>query len=88
VSVAGRNEEDIIAEIVRRVYDVEKDDAMLRSLHQVEPQERGAFFDRLRKEYPVRREFHNTEVVLPRAASHLVEVLSGLGFRVRESGAG
>ncbi len=86
-SITARDEdEETIAEVVRSVYDVERDDAALRRIHKLEPAERGAYFDRLRKEYPVRREFHNTEVVLCRPGSSpgVARALAGLGFRVKE----
>jgi len=87
-TTGGRSDEDVIADTVRRVYDIRKDDAALRELRRVDPGERGDFFDHLRKEYPVRREFQNTEVVLSESASHLAGVLEGLGFRVTGSGGG
>lgn len=78
--------ENTIAEAVRSVYDTERDDAALRQVRSLRPAERGPFFDRLRKEYPIRREFHNTEVVLPRSGEtkELARTLAGLGFRVKE----
>ena len=80
------DDENTFAEAVRSVYDVERDDAALREIRSLPPPERGPFFDRLRKEYPVRREFHNTEVVLPRSGEtkELARTLAGLGFRVKE----
>ncbi|NQT84533.1 DUF3410 domain-containing protein, partial [bacterium] len=82
-AIAAESDEDVIADTVQRVYDIERDDAALRELHRVDPDERGHFFDDLRKNYPVRREFHNTGVVLPDSARRLAESLSGLGFHVR-----
>jgi erythronate-4-phosphate dehydrogenase len=86
-SIAGRgDDEETIAAVVRSVYDIRSDDAALQEIQNVDPGERGAYFDRLRKEYPVRREFHNTEVTLPRPAarSGLAKALAALGFRVKE----
>jgi len=87
---SGRDDEDTIADVVRAVYDIERDDAALRELHDVGPGDRAASFDRLRKEYPVRREFHNTEVILPcsRGDSGLAKALGGLGFRVKQLSGG
>ncbi len=79
------SDEDIIADTVRQVYDIKRDDAALRQLPRVDAGERGDFFDRLRRDYPARREFRNTEVVLPDSALQLANALRGLGFRVRES---
>ena len=43
---------------------------------------RDLFFDLLRKQYPVRREFQNTVVKVP-AAGELAEKLAGIGFQVK-----
>jgi hypothetical protein len=42
--------------------------------------ERAALFDRLRKEYPRRREPHNTRVTISPPNRDLARVLEGLGF--------
>ena len=81
-----RGDEETIREIVLLVYDMERDDAALRELHRIDPGKRGAFFDNLRKTYPVRREFHNTQVILNAGTSSLAEPLAGLGFRVSVPG--
>lgn len=44
-------------EAILQAYDPGRDDAALRGLLALPPGERAAAFDRLRKEYPVRREF-------------------------------
>jgi erythronate-4-phosphate dehydrogenase len=57
-------EEDILREIVRKVYDIKADDGRLKRILNMPADKRGAEFDRLRKDYPVRREFQNTQVIL------------------------
>jgi hypothetical protein len=42
--------------------------------------ERGPYFDRLRKEYPRRREFHNTRVFVEPPNPGLMTKLKGIGF--------
>ncbi|MCA9500523.1 MAG: DUF3410 domain-containing protein, partial [Nitrospira sp.] len=37
-------------------------------------------FDELRKHYPVRREFHRTNVTLPKNQERLQRLLSEIGF--------
>jgi hypothetical protein len=54
----------------------------MREILQVPEPQRGAFFDQLRKEYPVRREFQNTVVKLPGNAASLARKLAGIGFQV------
>jgi len=77
------DEERLLDEAVRAVYEIEADDARLRRMLSLPEGERGAHFDGLRKNYPVRREFHGTEVVLRgRASESLRAKLRALSFRV------
>ncbi len=55
-------------------YDVRRDDAALRHP--------SGYFDHLRKNYPVRREFNCIEIELPAEKSALAAQLRGLGFIV------
>ena len=77
--------EESLREAVLKVYPIERDDAALRKLASLPPAEQGAYFDRLRAEYPVRREFGNTTVRLRgsnSAASALGGKRKGSGFNV------
>ena len=71
---------EIVGEAVRAVYDIRDDDTSFRALSNVAASERAAFFDRLRKEYPVRREFSNTTVSLKPPYPAAAQALEGLGF--------
>lgn len=83
LDAAGRRDEEVVHEAVRAVYDIEADDARLRALLKLAASERGAEFDRLRKGYPVRREFFNTEIRLLNGSERLVRMLQGIGFRAQ-----
>ncbi len=74
-----------LARAVFPVYDIRKDDKSLRSILDAPEAERPALFDRLRKEYPRRREFHNTEAVVTPPDQTVESQLGGLGFRCKES---
>jgi len=74
--------ESALNSTVRSVYDIIKDDAAMRGLIRCEPGERARLFDRLRKEYPRRREFFNTTAVVWPRNSELEARLAGLGFHV------
>ena len=63
-------------------YDIRADDERLRGLLRLPPAERPAGFDRLRKEYPIRREFAVTTVLVNEAAARLGDMLRGIGFNV------
>lgn len=69
------DDEDALRGIIRQVYAITADDAALRRVG-------SAGFDRLRAEYPVRREFFNTELALEGASAELRRKCSALGFRV------
>ena len=81
---ANRTDQEVVAEAVERVYDIRRDDRELRRIVQQPASERGLFFDALRKDYPVRREFRNTTVTLDDCRESLVSKLAGIGFRVEE----
>ena len=74
--------EDVVGGLVRQLYDIQKDDANLRKTTELNADERGAYFDRLRKEYPVRREFHSVTVKLSQHDKKLSGILKALGFRI------
>jgi len=83
IDACGRSDQDILRDVVRRVYDIEADDAHLREIIHLPPDARGSRFDRLRKEYPVRREFFNTFVDLVSGSEPLRRTLRTWGFSVR-----
>ena len=77
-----QNEQEIILNTVREVYDINRDDANLRKISNESDQNKGKFFDNLRKTYPIRREFQNTRAVLKDINTPLANKLHGIGFEV------
>ena len=73
----------VILSAMNAGYDITRDDAALREALALPDGERAAHFDRLRKTYPIRREFHNTTVMLMNDHPELAGRLAGLGFKVR-----
>jgi erythronate-4-phosphate dehydrogenase len=71
---SGEDEEEVLRRLVRRVYDIADDDAALRR--------DVRSFDKLRAEYPMRREFFNTELVLRGASEELRVKFAALGFKM------
>jgi erythronate-4-phosphate dehydrogenase len=76
------NVQDVLLETVRKIYRIDHDDAGLRRILEEPAEKRGKFFDNLRKNYPVRREFQNTEILIHDTDGSLAEKLSGIGFKV------
>ncbi len=77
---AGRTDQQILAEAVLKVYDIEADDADLRAIDKLLLEKRGPYFDQLRKAYRVRREFFNTTIICNDAGAPLLAKLQALGF--------
>jgi erythronate-4-phosphate dehydrogenase len=75
-------EQELLHKIVQQVYVINRDDFNTREILLVPEGERGEFFDDLRKNYPVRREFQNTKVVFTKEDESLRGKLSGIGFKV------
>jgi len=81
-----REDQQVVRDVVRQIYDIEEDDRRLREIAAFEPGARSKHFDQLRKHYPVRREFFNTELEFAGSAlPSLAAKLTGIGFRVRSA---
>jgi len=80
------NDQDALLRAVRKIYRIDKDDTSLRRMLDKPAEQRGEYFDSLRKNYPVRREFQNTSVVLKDDNSSLAKKLIGVGFKEVKSG--
>jgi erythronate-4-phosphate dehydrogenase len=78
--------EQALREIVKECYDIRLDDRLLRQLISLPETERGKYFQKLRAEYRVRREFFNSTVSPPHKANkakEIADVLRLLGFKVK-----
>jgi erythronate-4-phosphate dehydrogenase len=71
---SGEDDEEVLRRVVRRLYDITADDAALR--------QNILAFDKLRAEYPVRREFFNTRLVLRDASEGLCAKFTALEFKM------
>lgn len=82
-----KSDEEHLREMIQKIYDWKADHHRMKELLASPPEERPMLFDSLRKNYPVRREFHRTQVKLPKNMSELKHMLAGLGFgEISESG--
>ncbi len=75
---------EVVRGLVKRAYDIRRDDETFRTITTVSLGERGQAFDRLRANYPPRWEFHNMKVVLSGASCAHQQTLTGLGFTVEK----
>jgi erythronate-4-phosphate dehydrogenase len=72
--------ESIPAESVSRIYDLEADYLRMHGVLQAPAADRPKLFDGLRKNYPVRREFQTTRLILPKLDPSVRTILTGIGF--------
>ena len=82
IEPAGGDEQEILHQTVQQVYTINRDDFNTREIIMVPADERGQFFVDLRKNYPVRREFQNTQILIPNKKCGMAEKLKGIGFKV------
>jgi len=77
------SEQDMLLGAVEKIYNISEDDHKLRRILEEKAEKRGEFFDNLRKNYPVRREFQNTKVLIATEDTEsLAWKLAGIGFKV------
>ncbi len=74
--------EDVISNVVRKCYDITKDDANLRKIFDMKEAERGPYFKNLRGRYNFRYEFSNMTTVLPKRDDFLSEALQAFRFKI------
>jgi erythronate-4-phosphate dehydrogenase len=77
-----KNEDDYLRNAVFPVYNVSEDDTRFRMIKMVEQKKKRGYFDKLRKEYPLRREFANTKVIMEKGSAGIKERLRALEFIV------
>lgn len=78
----GKNLETVLCEVIRGVYDIMRDDAALREAVSMSSDSRATHFDRLRRTYPMRREFPAVRVELLNADGAARAALGRLGFQL------
>lgn len=73
-----------LQKIFSSIYDIRKDDSQIRKITEVDNKERGSYFDSLRKNYLLRREFTNYKVEMRNENNVLEEMLKTLRFSVEK----
>jgi erythronate-4-phosphate dehydrogenase len=80
---SAKNIEEKLHLIFKQIYNIEKDDSEMRKMIEMDDNLRAAYFDKLRKEYSLRREFTNYTVVLNREDENLRKILRKFRFEVQ-----
>lgn len=81
IECSGRTAQDVCSEAVAALYNIEDDDARFRATLINADAERGRLFNELRVNYPPRRAFGHTAVVLKGGNDEQRAAIIGLGFR-------
>lgn len=66
--------------LISRIYDIESDTNLMRKMLYFNREDRLKYFDALRKNYPLRREFNNYKIKLN--SKNLKKLFEGLRFKV------
>lgn len=80
---SAADEHAAIRTALRACYDPRQDDARLRHAMTVPEDERGAAFDQLRRDYPVRRECSSLKVQLKGTSKSLHDSFRAIGFKLK-----
>jgi erythronate-4-phosphate dehydrogenase len=78
------SDEDVLRGAVEKIYKISEDDTKLRQILNMPAESRWRYFDDLRKNYPVRREFQNTRIEFTaESTGNLGKKLKGIGFIIK-----
>lgn len=78
-----KSDEKKLYELFTTIYDIEMDDSRLREIQKYHADKQTAYFDKLRKNYPIRREFSNFTILLSEDDKHLKLFLESLQFKTK-----
>jgi hypothetical protein len=76
--------QNMLYRIVEKAYPIKNDDASFRKLLKVKDTEREILFRRLRNQYPMRRDFKSTQVMLNNNDPVRIKKITGIGFHVSQ----
>ena len=69
-------------QIVSKIYPIGRDDKLMRKMLNMSREERIKYFDLLRKDYPIRREFNNYRIELKNFDGKTKNILTNLRFNI------
>jgi erythronate-4-phosphate dehydrogenase len=75
-------DQEILHKSIEQVYSIKKDNENMRKILNLSNNEQSDFFKHLRLNYPRRREFQNTTIILPHKEQALLTKLAGIGFHI------
>ena len=78
-----KNLEEKLHLIFKLIYNIEKDDSEMRKMIEMNNDSKTAHFDKLRKEYPLRREFSNYTILINETGKQLKGILEEFRFNIK-----
>jgi erythronate-4-phosphate dehydrogenase len=82
ITISDAEVQQSLQEIFSSIYKIREDDLKTREIKNLDTKDRGIYFDSLRKNYPLRREFPNYSVQLNTQNTELEKIIKVLGFRI------
>lgn len=79
----GELDEKKLYQLFSSIYNIENDDLKLRWITKINSQKQAEYFDMLRKNYPIRREFSNYTVKLSDKEAFFKPILESIRFKVK-----
>ncbi len=76
------NTEQELNGLFNAVYDIKRDDDQMRNIIDIPDNDRPKYFDSLRKNYPLRREFTNYKIKLSPKDEELIKILREFRFKM------
>lgn len=77
-----KNFEKNLDSIFTKIYNIKSDDDSMRKMFDLNKEEAGKYFDSLRKNYPLRREFPNYTIKLTSPDDELTRILTSFRFKI------
>ena len=75
--------ESILLNATKQCYDIVRDHQTLLAILE-HPDDKGSRFVKLRRSYPVRREFFNTKIKVATGLAEVASILNTWGFKISE----
>jgi len=79
----GKTDEEKLYRLFSSIYNIEKDDELMRRITGPDQKEQVVYFDSLRKKYSIRHEFSNYTVIISETELHLKSFLETIRFKVK-----
>jgi erythronate-4-phosphate dehydrogenase len=80
---SAKNSEEKLNYIFKHIYNIETDDSQMRKMIEMDIDSRTAHFDKLRNDYPLRREFTNYTILIEETDKQLKGILEAFRFNVK-----